>query len=70
MSDPFFKATTPDGRWAVTVEVTVDLPGEWFTGMVTLDGKIVTDTLTTDDSARLIRWARKQMADAMRRQEN
>lgn len=67
----WFKATTPDGRWSVVVDV---LPqqgefseGEWFEAWVVLDGKNVIESLTTDSQKRLLNWCERQMVAAMRR---
>ncbi len=67
---PFFKASTPDGRWVV--QCSVEPPpegaeGTWFGATVTLDDKSVTDSLVTDNPQKLLRWARQQMTEAMRR---
>lgn len=64
MKAPFFRATTPDGRWTVSVE---QEDGRWFFASVALDGSNVTDSLTTDDPEKLIRWTKRQMEQAMRR---
>lgn len=68
MSEPFFRAVTPDGRTAVVVRV----PEEEgalvvFSCSVTIDEKTVIASLETQDQQRMLRWAKKQMSEAMRR---
>lgn len=70
MTVPFFGAVTPDGRWTIRVapEPTPEgATGDWYCATVLLDGTTVTESLTTDDTEKLIRWTRKQMEEAMRR---
>lgn len=67
---PFFKATTPDGRWAVIVELeppTKDFPGEWFSCLVVRDGVHVTESLLTDQQSKMLRWVKRQMKTVMQR---
>jgi hypothetical protein len=69
MREPVFGATTPDGRWTVRVHQAAPpegKTGEWYYATVTLDGMVLTESLTTDDTEKLIRWTRKQMEEAMR----
>lgn len=68
MSEPFFRAVTPDGRTAVEVRV----PEEEgalvvFSCSVIIDEKTVIANLETQDPQRMLRWAKKQMSEAMRR---
>ena len=63
MNDPFFKATTPDGRIAVQVQEN----GSLFECTVTLDGKTVIEELKTEDQDKMFNWTRRQMVEAMRR---
>lgn len=63
MTEPFFRATTPDGRIAVQVLEA----GTLFDCTVTLDGKTVIEELKTEDQDKMFNWARRQMIEAMRR---
>lgn len=65
MKDPFFGATTPDGRW--TIRVTEDAEPGWYFASVVLDGLNVVDSLTTEDTNKLVHWVHRQMKEAMRR---
>lgn len=65
MSEPFFKATTPDDR--VAVEVREEGDGAVFTCTVTLDGITVLDELCTRDQTKMVSWTKRQMVEAMRR---
>lgn len=67
---PFFRAVSPDNRWMVTVEVeppSDDVPGEWFSCYLTLDGETVLESLVTDNQEKMLKWVRRQMEAAMRR---
>lgn len=69
-SPPFFRAVSPDNRWTVTVEVapaSKDVPGEWFSCFLTLDGETVVESLVTDRQDQMLRWVKRQMESAMRR---
>lgn len=63
MSDPFFKATTPDDR--IVVQVQED--GAFFDCTVTLDGTTVIEELRTEDQYKMFSWTKRQMVEAMRR---
>ena len=63
MTEPFFKATTPDDRIAVAVQH----DGSSFNCTVTLDGKTVIEELRTEDQDRMLNWTKRQMVEAMRR---
>lgn len=68
MSEPVLKASTPDGRWVVeVVKDTAEEEGGPYTGTLTLDGKLVVEAVKTDDTRRLLNWARRQMTEAMKR---
>lgn len=64
MSEPFFGAQSPDGRWIVRV-ADPEAKGLYF-ATVTLDGLLI-DSLTTEDTTKLISWTKRQMKEAMRR---
>jgi hypothetical protein len=67
--EPVFRASTPDGRWVITVTCTLSEEGEpldW-SGVVTLDGNHVVEAMKTEDSDKLVRWTHRQMREAMRR---
>lgn len=67
--EPVLRASTPDGRWVITVTCTVTCdnePLDW-SGVVTLDGDHVVEALKTDDSDKLVRWVKRQMQEMMRR---
>lgn len=69
---PFFRAVTPNDRWAVEVWETARPPESsdteaWYRGTVTLDGRMVVESITTPDTDKLLNWARRQMVEAMRR---
>lgn len=68
MSEPFFRAVTPDGRTAVVVRVPEE-DGEVvvFSCSVIIDEKTVIESLETEDQEKMLSWARKQMSEAMRR---
>ena len=59
-----FRLVTPDGRWAI--EVSEDEEGQ-LCAIVVLDGKVTTESLFTDDDQKFINWVKRQMEEAMRR---
>jgi hypothetical protein len=68
VSEPVLKASTPDGRWVVeVVKDTAEELGGTYTGTLTLDGSTVVEAVKTEDTSRLLRWARRQMTEAMKR---
>ena len=71
MSDPFFRALTPDGRTAVEVRMPEDADDEstevLFTCTVTIDGTTVIADLETSDQHKMVLWVKKQMGEVMRR---
>jgi hypothetical protein len=58
-----FRLLTPDGRWAVEVSQ----PNGKFLVQVILDGTTVTESLETEDSDKVLQWAKRQMREVMRR---
>jgi len=64
LSDEPLRLTTPDGRWAI--EVSEDEEGQ-LCALVILDGVTTTESLQTDDDQRFINWGKRQMEEAMRR---
>lgn len=62
-----FRLLTPDGRWSIEVSQAED--GQ-FCVLVMFDGKTNVESLFTDDSAKVISWAVRQMKEVMRRQKN
>lgn len=59
-----FRAVTPDGRWMVEVAEQADSS---FKGTVVLDGDNLIEAYVTPDSDKMVRWAYRQMKEAMRR---
>ena len=62
--EPPLRLLTPDGRWAIDVSETEGR----FTATVILDGITIIESLTTDDSDKVITWTSRQMREVMRRQ--
>ena len=70
MTEPLFKALTPDGRISVEVRVPEGADSAeavLFQCSVTLDGKTVIEELKTLDQDKMLNWMRRQMVEAMRR---
>ena len=70
--EPLFKATTPDGRFSVTVlvpEGAEEAEAILFKCSVTLDEKDVIEELETNDQDKMLSWMKRQMTEAMRRTE-
>lgn len=62
--DAPFRLVTPDGRWVI--QLTEEEEGQ-FHLTLTLDGNHVVESLTTDDSDKVIARARRYMDDALKR---
>lgn len=65
--EPFFGAKTPDGRWSVRVAEAPEHGEGWYFASVTLDDANIVESLTTDDTNKLLSWVRRQMTEALRR---
>jgi len=68
--EPFFRATTPDGR--ISVEVLVPEGSEraeavLFKYSVKVDERDVIEELETLDQHKMVLWVQRQMTEAMRR---
>jgi hypothetical protein len=68
--EPFFRATTPDGR--ISVEVLVPEGSEGaeavlFKCSVKVDERDVIEELETLEQNKMLQWVRRQMVEAMRR---
>jgi len=68
--EPFFRATTPDGR--ISVEVLVPEGSEraeavLFKCSVKVDERDVIEELETLDQHKMVLWVQRQMTEAMRR---
>lgn len=64
MSDDLpFRLVTPDGRWVI--QLTEE--GGQFSLLLILDGQNVVESLTTDDSDKVIARAQRYMRDALKR---
>jgi len=68
MSEPFFRAVTPDGRTAVVIRVPEEEGAEMvFSCSVVIDEKTVIADMQTQDQSKMLAWAKKHMTEAMRR---
>ena len=68
--EPFFRATTPDGRTSVEVlvpEGSEEAEAVLFKCSVRVDGRDVIEELETVDQSKMLHWVRRQMVEAMRR---